>query len=269
MELFNELKTGNAQNITDFLTFIPIYRSTRRYKALAALIKRYRHAIEGKIVMEAGPARGIFSKLMADLGAEEVLAVERSETLFEIACASMENYPTIQCHHADVAEFEPAQPVELLFHEFYGPLVLDETILSLKKLRFKPGTILPDGGRLWAMPISEAEILEKDKQYEPAWMDILEGALISDLITGIPFKPVWKVFDWNLAQEETTFEFELPEECDFIALCGEITHEGKKVLDMWWTHNWPVIYTPVCGRKFSIRFKYIDGFTRVYFDWIA
>lgn len=268
MELFNELKADKAQDIADFLTFIPIYNSTRRYNSLAALLKRYRHAIEGKVVMEAGAARGIFSKLMADLGAEEVLAVERSTTLYEIACASTENYPRIQCHLSDVSDFEPHKPVELLFHEFYGPLVLDETILALKKLSFQPGMILPDGGRLWAMPISEAEILQKDKQYEPAWMDVLEGALISDLITGIPFKPKWQVFDWNIHQDQTEFEFELPEECDYIAFCGEITHEGKSVLNMWWTHNWPVIYTPAVGKKFSMRFKYIGGFTRVYFDWI-
>lgn len=269
MELFNELKSDKSQDVTDFLTFIPIYRSTRRYKSLAALIKRYRHAIEGKTVMEAGAGRGIFSQLMAELGAKEVLAIERSKTLYALAKEGAENHPTIECHLSDVSNFETEKQVDLLFHEFYGPLVLDETMLALRKLRFEPGIILPDGGKLWAMPISEADILAKDKQYEPVWKDILQGALISDLISGIPFKPAWEVFDWDVHSEQTAFEFEIPEACDFIAFCGEITHEGKSVLNMWWTHNWPVIYTPVAGKKFSMRFKYIGGFTRVYFEWIA
>jgi hypothetical protein len=201
------------------------------------------------------------------MGAKEVLAVERCETLYELACETVEALPSVQCHLSDVSDFDPGQPVDLLFHEFYGPLVLDETMLALRKLQFAPGTILPDGGRLWAMPIKESEILAKDKHYEPIWMDVLEGALISDLIHGIPFKPQWEVFYWDVHSDQTEFEFELPEDCDFLALCGEITHQGKNVLNMWWTHNWPVIYTPVVGKRFRIRFKYVGGFTRVYFEW--
>lgn len=267
MELFNELKGQREQDVQDFLTFIPIYQSKRRISSLAALLKRHRRQIEGHVVMEAGAGRGIFSKLMAEMGAKEVLAVEQSEVLYELLGGTVENHPTVQCHLEDIREFEPVEPVNLLFHELYGPLVLDETILALRELKFTPGLILPDGGRLWAMPISEADIIAKDPQYEPLWADNLQGALISDLITGIPFVPQWQVFDWNVASDQLAFEFELPEDCDFIALCGEITHQGKCVLNMWWTHNWPVIYTPVAGKRFKLRFRYAGGYTRVYFEW--
>lgn len=268
MELFNELSGQREQQVQDFLTFIPIYKSKRRIASLTALLKQHRRQIEGQVVVEAGAGRGIFSRLMAELGAKEVLAVEQNEVLYEILGGTVENHPTVQCHLSDIREFEPAAPVALLFHEFYGPLVLDETILALRELQFVPELVLPDGGRLWAMPISEAEILAKDVLYEPLWADSLEGVLISDLLGGIPFVPTWKVFDWDVHSDQTSFEFELPEECDFIALCGEITHQGRGVLKMWWTHNWPVIYTPVAGKRFRLKFWYAGGYTRVYFDWI-
>ncbi len=268
MELFNELKGKHEQDVKDFLTFIPIYQSKRRTRTLSALLKRYRKHITGKVVMEAGAGRGIFSRQMAEMGAKEVIAVEQSAVLYEILGGTVENHPTVQCHNEDIRDFEPTEPVSLLFHEFYGSLVLDETILALRELKFKPDLILPDGGRLWAMPISEAEILAKDKQYEPLWADGLEGTLISSLIRGIPFVPKWLVFDWNIYSDQTTFEFEVPEDCDFLAFCGEITHEGKNVLNMWWTHNWPIIYTPVVGKRFKLRFWYAGGYTRIYFDWI-
>lgn len=269
MELFNELKGQREQDVEDFLTFIPIYESKRRMRSLSALLNRHKRHIEGKVVMEAGAGRGIFSKQMAEMGAKEVLAVEQSEVLYELLGGTVEAYPAVQCHHDDIRDFVPSSQVSLLFHELYGPLVLDETILALRELKFRPDLILPDGGRLWAMPIHEADILQKDPQYEPLWADALQGALISDLLHGIPFRPTWQVFDWDVRSEQTAFEFTLPEDCDFIALCGEITHQGEGVLKMWWTHNWPVIYTPVGGSRFRLRFKYAGGYTRVYFDWLA
>jgi hypothetical protein len=268
MELFNELKGHRRQDVEDFLTFIPIYESKRRFASLAALLKRHRKHIKGKVVMEAGAGRGIFSKLMAELGAKEVLAVERSDVLYDLLETTVTGLENVSCYCEDITEFEPEKPVSLLFHELYGPLVLDETMLALRELRFRPGLVLPDGGKLWAMPISEAEILQKEPQYEPVWADALGGALISDLVRGIPFVPKWMVFDWDVHSEETTFAFELPEQCDFLALCGEITHQGKSVLKMWWTNNWPVIYTPVKGKRFELRFLHRDGYTKVFFDWV-
>jgi hypothetical protein len=269
MELFNELKGRREQDVEDFLTFIPIYESQRRITSLSALLRKHKRSIVGKTVMEAGAGRGLFSKQMAEMGAKEVLAVERSEVLYELLCGTVEGNPTVQCICDDISDYEPDGPVDLLFHEMYGPLVLDETILALQKLKFKPGVILPDGGRLWAMPIYEKDIIPKNKLYEPLWADNLSGALISDLITGIPFEPKWLVFDWNIQSEEKSFEFDVPEECDFLAFCGEITHAGKSVLKMWWTHNWPIIYTPVAGKRFRMKFRMAGGYTMVFFEWVG
>jgi hypothetical protein len=268
MELFNELKGRRRQDVEDFLTFIPIYESKRRTAALNALLKRHRKYIQGKVVMEAGAGRGIFAQQMAAMGAKEVHAVERSDVLFDLLEANLHHQSTIHCHCEEITEFEPHTQVDLLFHELYGPLVLDETLLALKHLKFQPGSILPDGGRLWAMPISNSQILNTDPQYEPTWAQTLTGALISDLITGIPFRPQWEVFHWDIHSAATAFEFEIPESCDFLALCGEITHQGKSVLKMWWTHNWPVIFTPVAGKRFRLEFQYLGEYTKVHFYWL-
>jgi hypothetical protein len=268
MELFNELKGHRRQDVEDFLTFIPIYHSKRRINALSALLKRHRSHIKGKVTLEAGAGRGIFSQQMAAMGARQVHAVERSDVLYDLLESTSRNHPAIQTHCEEITEVEPSAPIDLLFHELYGPLVLDETILALRHLKFTPGLILPDGGRLWAMPLTAQQIQQANPLYEPVWSQTLKGALISDLITGIPFKPTWEVFDWNVHSPATTFEFALPAPCDFIALCGEITHQGKGVLKMWWTHNWPVIYTPVAGKRFKLEFQYLGEYTQVRFQWL-
>lgn len=267
MELFNRLRGHRRQDVEDFLTFIPIYESKRRTGSLKALLKRHHKHILGKTVMEAGAGKGIFSMYMADLGARKALAVERSAALYDLLETHTAHCPSIQCHCEDITDFIPDEPVSLLFHELYGPLVLDETLLALRELKFDPGLVLPDGGRLWAMPVSEAEIHRRNPHYEPVWAKTLRGALVSDLITGIPFLPRWEVFSWDIHSPQTCFEFSLPEPCDFLAFCGEITHCGRSVLKMWWTHNWPIIYTPVNGKRFQMRFEFMDGYTSVFFAW--
>lgn len=267
MELFNHLPDERLQAVEDFLTFIPIYESKRRERSLLAMLKRNRKLIEGKVACEAGAAKGLFAKAMRDLGADKVYAVERSPILFEILESRLGNEERISCVEDDIQDFDPEESIDLLFHEFYGSLVLDETMLALQDMEIEPGVIMPDGGRLWAMPISEEMVLAKDKVYDPSWKKALSGALISELFSWVQFRKEWCVFDWDLSQKETKFSFELPEDCDFLALCGEITHEGKSVLNMWWTNNWPTIFTPVAGKRFNMEFVYEDGFTEVFFEW--
>lgn len=271
MELFNELPERRSQEIEDFLSFIPIYESKRRFRSLNALLKRHKRSIRDKVVLEAGAGRGLFARSMAEMGAQEVIAVERSQALFTVLEGHLKDLENVQLVAEDIVEYLPDQHIDLLFHEFYGPLVLDETILALNALRFKPDIILPDGGRLWAMPIREVDILERDPTYEPSWREALHEALVSDLFDGIPFRPEWEVFHWQVGEggDDPVYEFELPAEAEFIAFCGEITHRREHVLNMWWTYNWPVIYTPVHGKRFRMEFDFDGRFTEVYFEWIG
>lgn len=266
MELFNELPIRRTQAVEDFLTFIPIYESAMRHRSLRALLKKHRSLIRGRVCMEAGAGRGLFAAEMLKLGAKKVIALERSAVLHELL-SSLHRDKHLQIVKADVTRFKPSEPVDLLFHEFYGPLILDEALPALRQLRFKPATILPDGGRLWAMPLSDAHIRKKDALYTAEWKTALGGAMISDLFTGIPFQPKWEVFHWTVRDRRMRFSFPIPKTCDWIALCGEITHEGASVLRMWRTGNWPVIYTPVMGKTMELSFRYVDGFTEVRLKW--
>ena len=268
MELFNELEAQKEQSVEDFLTFIPIYESKMRAARLKSFLRKEIKNIKGKHCVEAGAGRGIFSEEMLRLGAKSVTAVEQSKTMFEVLKAENKKNRKLNFVHASIETYRPAQKADTLFHEFYGPLVLDETILSLRKLKFRPDTILPDGGTLWAMPLFEKEIVKKDEVYNPSWRKALSGALISDLFTHAAFKPDWKIFDWDVHSRATEFEFTIPARCEWIALCGEITHEKKSVLKLWQTGNWPVIYTPVNGKTFRLSFRYSKGYTRVFFTWV-
>lgn len=268
MELFNSLSPEREQDIADFLTFIPIYSSKRRINAYYSLLKKFERQIQGHTCCEAGAGRGLISKKMAEMGADMVYAVERSGVLFELLEETIMDAPRVQCVEEDIEFWEPPEDIHTLIHEFYGPLVLDESILALKKLTFSPDLILPDGGRLWAMPISRSQAAELEPLYQDSWYDALDGALVSDLLEKIQFQPTWEVFNWSLRDDRHSFRFVVPEECDFLAFCGEITHEGKSVLKMWWTNNWPVIFTPASGKACEFRFAYEDGYTNVYFDWV-
>lgn len=268
MDLFNVLPDVESQAIDDFLAYIPIYNSKRRTTSYQKLLRKNLPLIEGQVCCEAGAGGGVFSREMARLGAKKVYAVERSAAMFEVLKQNTAGIPNLDCIQEYIEDFEPDERIDLLLHEFYGPLVMDESILALQALPFEPGTILPDGGRLWAMPLSETEILSKDKLYTPSWKQALKGALVSDLFDWSRFRKDWLVFDWNLGSEQTRFEFELPEACDFIALCGEITHQGKPVLNMAWTHNWSQVFTPVHGTRFELGFDYLGGYTDVFFKWL-
>lgn len=268
MELFNELSPARSRAVEDFLTFIPIYESKRRARSLNALLKRHKRLIKGKTCLEAGAGKGIFSVAMAELGAEKVYAVERSTVLYKLLQKHTSEHPTIHCVRDAIETFEPEDPIDLLYHEFYGPLVLDECILALEDLAFKPGTIMPDGGRLWCRPIMEAELLEQDELYDPVWKEMLKGALVSDAFLGVKFEPEWLVFDWQIGSGQTSFDFTLPGPADFLAFCGEITHQGKSVLKMWYTHNWPIVFTPVYGKTFRLSFhSKPEAYTEVLFYW--
>ena len=266
MEVFNTVPEDKLQELEDFLTFIPIYNSKRREIAYRSLLKQFRSQIEGQVCCEAGAGRGVFSEYMLELGAQKVYAVERSDAMLKVLEATAQ--PNLEIVPGYIEDFETKEAISVLLHEFYGPLVLDETILALQDLSIQPGTILPDGGKLWAMPLSEETIKEKVSHYDSSWKNVLNEALISDLFDPITFQPTWEVFSWDIHSQEKTFTFKVPEACDYLVLNGEITHQGKSVMKMWWTNNWPLIFTPANGNQFEIRFEYIDGFTDVYFNWL-
>jgi len=269
MEILNELPEKKRREIDDFLTFIGIYEDKTRERALKKLLYQNRNLIKDKICVEAGAGLGIFSIYMAELGAKKVYAVEESKIMFEFLRENVKNYRNIIPVNEKIEKFKPEEKVDFLFHEFYGSMLFDESIYSLYRLKFKPRHIVPDGGRLWCMFLNEKDILKKDKIYTHKWRRIFKNVLILDLFPWVKFKNHKKIIDWNIKEKpEREFVVEVNRKADFLVFASEITHKGKSILKTWKAKNWALVFTPKTGNRFFIKFRYLDGYTKVNFRWI-
>lgn len=135
MEILNELPEKKGREIDDFLTFMGIYEDKIRERALKKLLYQNRNLIKDKICVEAGAGFGIFSIYMAELGAKKVYAVEESKIMFRLLKENVKNYRNIIPVNEKIEEFKPEEKVNFLFHEFYGSMLFDESILSLYRLK--------------------------------------------------------------------------------------------------------------------------------------
>lgn len=269
MEIINEIKEKRRRNVDDFLSFISIYEDKKRESSLKKLLLRNKKLIKNKVCVEAGAGKGIFSKFMVFLGAKKVYAVEESFYLYKILKENIKGERKIIPVNKKIEEFIPDEEIDLLFHEFYGSLLLDESLLALEKIKFKPKRVMPDSGALWCMILKEKEILKRDKIYERNWKDILSNILVSDLYPFVKFKPHFKILEWKYGKtSKTLFEVELKRKGDFIVFSSEIRDRGKSVLKTWEGSTWPLIFTPVRGKKFLLEFKYKKAYTGIIFKWI-
>ncbi len=269
MEIINEINEKRRRYVDDFLSFIPIYEDKKREIALKNLLLKNRKFIKNKICVEAGAGKGIFSKFMVLLGAKRVYAVEESFYLYKILKENVKDEKKIIPVNKKIEDFLPDEEIDLLFQEFYGSLLFDESLLALEKIKFKPKRVIPDGGALWCMILKEKEIMEKDKIYEKNWKEILKNVLVSDLFPYIKFKPHFKIFEWNYGKDFPKFiKFELKRKGDFLVFSSEIKDKGKSILKTWETDTWSLIYTPINGKKFLFEFNYENAFTEIKFKWI-
>ena len=256
MEILNELPEKKRREIDDFLAFIGIYEDRTRERALKKLLYQNRNLIKNKICVEAGAGLGVFSIYMAELGAKKVYAVEESKVMFEFLKEKVKNYKNIIPVNEKIEEFKPQEKVDLLFHEFYGSMLFDESIFSLYKLKFKPGNIIPDGGRLWCMFLNEIDILKKDKIYTGKWKEIFRNVLVLDLFPWVKFKNHKKIIEWNMRiKPKREYTVEIKRKADFLTFASEITHKGKSILKTWRAKNWALVFTPKAGNKFSLKFR--------------
>lgn len=269
MEIINEIKGKKRVYIDDFLSFIPIYEDKKRERALRKLLLKNKQWVKDKVCVEAGAGKGIFSKLMVLLGAKKVYAVEESFYLFKILKENVKSEKKIIPVNKRIEEFLPDEEIDLLFHEFYGSLLLDESIFALEKINFKPKRVMPDGGALWCMILKEEDIIKKDRIYEKKWKEILKGVLVTDLFPFIKFKPHFKIIEWRYGKTlKKSFEIEIKKKGDFLVFSSEIKDRGKSILKTWEADTWSLIFTPISGKKFLLKFNYKNAYTEVDFKWI-
>ncbi len=257
MEVLNRVK--NLQVVDEFLTFLGIYDDVKRERALKKLLLKEKEKIKGKTVVEAGAGFGIFSEWMKKLGARKVYAVESNPLVYEVLKEKREITPVL----STIEEFEPPEKIDILFHEFYGPMLYDESLAALERLKFSPEWVIPDRGRLLCGVVNV-----KDKVVKDRVLQAFAGVLITDLFPWIRKVPLTiPVAVWKYGEGLRILNCEVPEEGNFVVFGMEIWHEKNFVCSSLTCTNWPLVWTPRLGRRFKLSFEWKDGVTEVLFEW--
>jgi hypothetical protein len=156
--------------------------------------------------------------------------------------------------------------VGLLFHELYGALLLDESLIALGRLKFEPSNVVPNGGALLVEKVELSSF--KDKLISAKTLELLKGALITDLFLKFRFKTPSRIMEWKFgARVPRELICAPPGKGEVLVFGMEILHDGERVCGTKDCENWPYVYTPVSGKKFRLSFGYDKCFSDIRFKW--
>jgi SAM-dependent methyltransferase len=266
MDILNVLPEPTFAALDDLLTFISIYDDRRRTRAYLRLLRSHRRHITGAVCVDAGCGMGYFAEEMVRLGARRVYAVEANPHLFALASERLAAYPEVVCVRQEIQHFEPDEPVDVLVHEFFGPLLYDEDVHVLEALRFRPRLVLPDravlmGGLTWVEQVA-------DETVTPAVVRRLEGALVSGLFDEGDLALQFPVVHWTFGQAEREVICDLSgREGDLLYLGLQIYHGDRLICQAGRCANWPYVWTPRAGDRFRLQFVPNLRGAAVYFSW--
>ncbi len=266
MDILNVLPEGTFAALDDLLTFISIYDDRARTQAYLRLLRAHRQAIAGAVCVDAGCGMGYFAEAMVRLGARRVYAVEANPYLYALAADRLTAYPEVVCVHQPIQDFEPEESVDVLVHEFFGPLLYDEDVHVLEALRFRPRLVLPDravlmGGLTWIEAVA-------DETVTPAVVRQLKGALVSGLFDEGTLPLQFPVACWRFGKAEREVVCDLSgREGDLLYLGLQIYHGDRLICQAGRCENWPYVWTPRAGDRFRLRFVPVERGTDVYFAW--
>lgn len=269
MDILNTLPDDRFEEIDDLLAFISIYDDEERTRGWREMLRRHRDSIEGKVVLEAGCGLGLFAEEMAELGARRVYAVEVNPHLHALASERLGARPSVVMVEGDVRSFDPPEPVDLLVHDFFGPLLYDEDLYALERLRFSPALVLPDRALLrWGLAREEDLC---DDVVTPAVLRRLEGVLVSGLFDD----------EARLSFHGTAAEWSHPgglrvARCDLDG-AGRPTDVLYFGLEIWdgrhlvgrsgCSSNWSYVFTPRAGERFELAFEWNGRSMEAVFGW--
>ncbi len=271
LEIVNRLPARSFREIDNFLSFIGIYEDRQRTAALRALITRNRAAIAGKVGVEAGAGLGVLTRALLAAGAKRVYAVEGNAQCAQFLRQRFAAEPRVEVVGEPIERFRPpGGKVDFLFHELYGALLLDESILALERIRFDPGAVFPNGGRLLAQVVPLSRF--KDPTITPALLRPLRQALVTDLFANFRFTAPRVAAEWRFKRGARGYVFacRLPACPDGVLALGmQVRHAGHMVTGTQECFNWPYVFTPAAGTKFRLAFSYCRGMTEVDFGFRA
>jgi len=249
----------------ELLAFLSVYDDRER-------MVKYMEVLEGedlkdKVVVELGAGFGYFSILAAEKGAKKVYAVERNGEIFEVLKERVRGYKNIVPVKKDAIRFKPKEDIDVLIHDFYGPLLYDESLFVLDHLRFKPKKVIPNGGVLKCGTLRLAEI--EDPTVDLAVLRRFKNVLVADMFDfyKIPGKE-FRVAKWEFGKGLKIFDVEVPKDGEVLVFWIEILHNGKILCSSYSCRNWPLVFTYNEGGRFSLSFKWRGDYSLVYFKWL-
>jgi SAM-dependent methyltransferase len=261
----NKIPAKKYEDLMEFLAFLAVYDDEERMRKYVEILEG--EEIKGKTVVELGAGFGYFSILAVERGARKVYAVERNREIFEILKERVRGYKNIVPIRMDAQKFKPKEEIDILIHDFYGPLLYDESLYILDHLKFKPKTVIPNGGSLKCGTVRLGDI--KDPTVDLGVLRRLKGVLVADLFDfyGKPERE-FLVAKWEFGRGLEVFEVEVPRDGEVLVFWVEILHEGKKLCSSYECRNWPLVFTYNVGGRFSLSFRWRGDYSLAYFRWI-
>lgn len=268
MDIMNKLPDHQFQDADDFLAFTSIYEDENRTKAYLKMLNRNRKVIQGGCCVEAGCGLGIFAGHMAAMGAKKVYAVEQNRLMYQMAKERLSTCSNVEVVHSRIEDFCPPEHIDVLVHEFFGQLLFDEDLNSLDNIKFKPGIILPDSGRLCCGVLDATPYT--DEFVTPTTIKKLNGVLVSGLFESQNNELQFPVVDWH-AEKPFNFETEIniaTHEGDLLAFGLQVYNKGTLLCEAEKCDNWSLVWTPRSGNQFAISFEPGLYGSEVLFRWL-
>ena len=265
MEILNEIP--NYEDVDGFLAFVGMYEDRARLEAYRRFLARF--PLQGAVCVEAGAGFGIFTEWMLYLGARKVYAVEENPLMADLLRERFRREPRVTVVEALIEDFAPPEPVDLLVHDFFGPLLYDESLYALERLPFRPAQVFPNQGELlWGLVEARRQV---DEVVSMPVLRRLEGVLISDLFPEPVQEPDQVLFRWRYSEGLSG-----PSRVSLKGLPGDLLvfgvrllHDGEEVCRAGRCVNWPWVWTPRAGDLFQLTFRPTRAHTEVHFEWVG
>ncbi len=264
MEILNDLPEGRFLELDALLSILSIYEDQVRFRRLQ---RGVRPLLEpDQVVLEAGAGLGRMTAYLARR-VRRVYAVEENALACRYLQQRFRKHPRVRVLCGMVEEVEPPEPVDLLFQELYGPLLYDESLAALERLKFRPRQVFPNGGSLEYGLLDSRRL--RDPVARPEILPLLEGALVADLVPEVRFHPLGTLCTWQWPQGLRCGIANLKGRAgDLVVLRLVVRHDDRVLCRAVECPNWPLVFTYRAGHRFRLTFRYQEALSRVDLEWL-
>lgn len=268
MQILSKHSLKKLSELEDFLGFVGMYDDQNRIESYNKLIEDNKIHFQNGIFVEAGAGFGHFTKKAMECGASRAYAIEINKYMAQILKKNLKKYTDkTKIIINDIEKVEIKETVDVLLHDFFGPLLYDENLYSLHKLKFNVKKVIPNEGRLVAACIDSHKVC--DNTITKDVLKKLKNVLVGDLFEPINEKFDLNVAKWTYSNDIEIYEVDITEKNgDLIVFQIEIFNDGKKICDSYQCQNWMQVWTPRNGNKFKIQYKKNRHFMEPSIIWL-